>query len=136
MSLTTTESRSGQAATLNGSSTYQGTASTPDPTRAEAVATLRDLLPKLADESTPEDAENDYWAQAQLVQMTLRRDINRWEVRDAMEALNAIGLLQAGNCLVEMYGWPNTDENRDHWLDQENQNLTGAIHNLTFGIPA
>ncbi|MDN4611920.1 hypothetical protein [Arthrobacter burdickii] len=136
MTAPTTESRSGQAATLHGSSTSQGTASTTDPTRAEAVAILTGLLPKLWDEATERDGDENYRPQVHAVSQALHRDVNRYEVIHAMEACAAISRLQAGNCLVDMYGRPNTEEGRDGWLDCERQNLTVAIQNLTFGIPA
>lgn len=122
MTAVMTGSRSGQAATLNGPSTLQVIQFLSQPTSVALV----ELLPQLWAEATPEDAENGYSQQARILAAILNRHVNAFAVSDAMEACAAISRIQAGNCLVEMYGVANTDQNRDRCLDDEQMNLNVA----------
>lgn len=135
MTAITSESRRVQPTTLNGLSTYDSTASTPDLTRAEARAVLERVLPRLAEESTPADAEDGYYVQSRFVNAALDRGVNRWYVRDALSELRRLDLLRAGNCLVELEGVPNTEDNRDAWIDYREEMYRVALNNLTAGIP-
>lgn len=103
------------------------------PTRAEAVTLLGQALPELF-EALPEGQE--YWDQAgRIIAVLLHRNVNQNFVNEALEACAALYDLRMGGCLVHMYGYANTDKNRDYWLDYERQNLTCAIRNITGDVP-
>lgn len=122
MTTTTQESREQQLPTLNGTSTLQVISFLSQPTPVD----VSDTLVHLWAGSTPEDADNGYVQQARILAAILGRTVNPFTMSDAMEACAAIHKLQAGDCLVSMYGCANTDQNRDRWLDYEQQNLTIA----------
>ncbi len=88
------------------------------------------LLGRVWAESTEEQAEDGYVQQSRIVAAILDRHVNPFTVCTAMEAISAIHDLENGGDLTVMYGVPNTDENRDYWLDYERQNLTFAAMQL------
>lgn len=125
----------------------QGTGTTVDltdmlgagPSRAQAAAYLNKILPILT-ENLPwgdgADEQRTHFNQAgRVISVLLHREANQADVDAALEACGAIYDLRMGGCLVHMYGWANTPENRDYWLDYEQQNLANAIRDLTGALP-
>ncbi len=107
--------------------------------RSHAARTLKAVLPKIW-ENLPSDESGILLESAQdqgvrVVAVILHRDVDRGYFNEAMDACAALWDLDHGACLVHAYGYANTDENRDYWLDQKRRNLTSAIANLTAGIP-
>ncbi|MGV0109802.1 hypothetical protein [Arthrobacter sp. CP30] len=123
MTAVATKGRELQLSTLPEISTAQVVSFLSQPTNADTS----DVLVQLWANSTPEDADNGYSKQARILAAVLDRNVNPFVVSDAMEAVATLHRLQAGDCLVNMYGVPNTDQNRDSWLDHEQQNLTTAV---------
>jgi hypothetical protein len=112
---------------------------TPRPSRGQAETYLRLLLPQLADQmpwADDRDTQRVHFNQAgRIVSVVLQREVDQSAVDAALEACGAIYDLRMGGCLTHMYGYANTDENRDFWLSYERQNLTNAIRDLTSAIP-
>lgn len=109
------------------------------PSRGQAETYLRLLIPKLADQmpwASDRDEQRIHLDQAgRIISIVLHRDVEQSAVDAALEACGAIYDLNMGGCLVHMYGYANTPENRDYWLDYERQNFTNAVRDLTSGIP-
>jgi hypothetical protein len=129
MTLTTTESRTGQGATLNETSTAQVIQLLAHPTNVD----VSDTLVALWAESTEQDAGDGYIQQARILAAILGRDVDRVAVRDALEAIGKIWALEHGNCVTELYGVPNTDHERDRWLRYEQEQLAIAARILGGG---
>ncbi|KQN99663.1 hypothetical protein ASF21_12710 [Arthrobacter sp. Leaf234] len=122
MTITTIESRTGQGATLNETSTAQVIQFLSQTSNVD----VSDTLVALWAESTPVDADNGYAQQARILAAILDRHVNAFTVSDAMEAVGKIWALEHGACVTELYGHPNTDHARDRWLRVEQENLTIA----------
>lgn len=109
------------------------------PARGPAETYLRLLIPKLADQmpwADNADTRRVHLNQAgRIISTVLHRDVAQSDVDAALEACGAIYDLSMGACLVHMYGYKNTPENRDYWLDYERQNFANAVRDLTSGIP-
>lgn len=127
MTATTTESRTGQGATLNGPSHLEVIQFLTQPTPVD----VSDTLVRLWAESTPVDAENGYAQQARILAAILDRPVNPFVVQDAMEAAAALWKLGQGWDLNLLYdGWANTEANRQNWLAVESENLAIAVREL------
>lgn len=109
------------------------------PSRGQAETLLRLLIPQLADQMPWADDRDEFRAHfdqaGRIVSLVLHRDVDQADVDAALEACGAIYDLRMGGCLVHMYGYKNTPENRDYWLDYERQNFTNAVRDLTGAIP-
>lgn len=126
MTITTTESRTGQGATLNGTSLAQTISFLAQRTRVD----VSDTLVTLWAESTEQDATDGYTHQARILSAILDRDVDRVAVRDGLHACDNIHALETGACLTELYNVPNTDYERDRWLNYEQEQLTIAARTL------
>jgi hypothetical protein len=136
-----------QPLTLVEPSNQQEAGTTPDltdllgaaPSRSEAEANLRALLPKLAEElpqiDNNEDERVHFGQVGRIVSVLLHRDVQEGDIHKAMDACLQLNKLERGYCLVHLLGEDSTAENRALWIDIYEQQLSEAIRELTGAMP-
>lgn len=125
MSITTTKGRDSYISTLPETSIYQVIDLLSQPTPVD----VSDTLVYLWADSTEEHAENGYVQQARILAAILDREVNRYDVANAMEACANISHLErGGDVSLISDGFANTEENRAGWLATWSENLAVYAH--------